>query len=137
MSDGGLHPDTATLILYRFAHDRKSDPCSGVFASNVESLEELENSVGHVGIHANAFVANRDLDAFFGAPRGDLDDGLLTLLPKLDGVSDQVAHHLQQKRPVRDHGRQCLGLDPTAGFLEGELEIGFHYLLGVRSGRWI
>ena len=127
-----LHPHRAAVQLDQVAHDGEpeAEPAVAARGGAVELAEAVEDVRQELGRDAGAVVGDDDLDVGVDPLEADLD--LPRLGRELDGVREQVPHHLLQASGIArhrpgeriDHPAQLdlLGLGGRADRLDGGVD---------------
>src|ERR1035441_3755209 len=110
MSGFGLHPDLASVALYNFFADGEPDASAGKLFGTVQALEEGENALVILRLHANAVIPHRKDPAVSFPDCGNVHPGRVRA-PEFDAIADQVLKELHQLGGIRLDYRQFVVTD--------------------------
>lgn len=101
--NGGLYFDAAAQTLRRFPDYGQPDTRARKFLRGMEPLEQTEDPFALLGGNANAVVPDPKVNISPHDFGGNFHDRASTRNRKFQGVPHQVAEHLIEEEPIRQH----------------------------------
>src|SRR5919202_1333994 len=100
----GFNPDLSSVAFHNFLTDSQSHAGTGILIAGMQALENHKDAIGKLRIDANPVVLNREQPGIFLSLHSHMNPRCFVLLPKLNGVPQQVLEQLHQLGTVRHDG---------------------------------
>ena len=126
LPQGRLHPDLSAVPLNDLLAERQAYPCTLILLGRVQALEDGEDFIGVLHVHADAVVFDGELPPFPLCITFHADLHLWRArTSKLDRVADEVLEELGELRLVAHNHRQrsFWQRDRRLVLLDGGLEV--------------
>ena len=118
----GVHPDPSSAALDNLLADGKTNPRPLVLLSRDQTLEDLEDALFALRIHADPIVSDGDQPILFSLFCSHVDLGNL-VTTKLDGIVDEVLEQLSHQDFIDNHRWQRTVCHLRSPFLQGDTEV--------------